>query len=212
MAQISSHRRIAGLIAGSLAAALAAAVSPAGPASAADHTVAVALFYAPTPVATYSGLVPEEYASADISTRLAAGSAGRFAIVPRDHVRAEESGLRWREWDALRFARLGELARAVGADRLVVGWIQSLVLDRLGGGGNNFDVGGGDGGGVLAALAVVIVQVFDASEERIVYQTKVEGHALGAIPAQVVQSALDDAVRRAAVQLPDPLTAASGSL
>ena len=185
----------------------ALAFSSGASAAAADHTVAVALFYAPTPVTTYSGLIPEEYASEDMSAKLAAASGGRFAVVPRGQVRAQEGGLRWREWDALRFARLGDLGRAAGADRLVVGWIESLVLDRLGGGGNDFDIGGGEGGGTLAGYAVVVAQVFDTAQGRIVYQTKVAGHSLGAVPTLVVQGALDDAVRRAAVQLTDPLTA-----
>jgi len=189
-------------------AAVAALLLPWPAADAADHTVAVALFYAPTPVTTYSGLIPEEYASADMSAKLAAGAAGRFAVVPRDRVRAEESGLRWRDSDALKFARLSELARAAGADRLVVGWIESLVLDRMGGGGNKLDPGGGEGGGTLMAVAVMNVQVFDASQARIVYQMKFAGHAVGTSESYVVQSALDDAVRRAVVQLPDPLTAA----
>ena len=187
---------------------LFAGASP-GSVVAADRTVAVALFYAPTPVNTYNGIAPEEYASADMSARLAASSAGRFAVVARERVRAQESGLRWQEWDALRYARLGELAHAAGADTIVVGWIQSLVLDRFGGGGHNFSMGGGEGGGVLSAVTVVVAQVFDASQGRIVHQTKVDGHALGAVPMIVVQGALDDAVRRAVAQLAGPLTALS---
>lgn len=176
-----------------------------GQVAAADHTVAVALFYAPTPVTTYTGLVPEEYASADLSARLAAASGGRFTVVPRDQVRAQEGGLRWQEWDALRFARLQELGRAAGADTVVVGWINSLVLDHLGGGRSGFDLGGGDGGGVLSATAVMTVQAFDASQGRIVSQSKVAGHAMGASTIRVVQDALDDAVSRAATQLPATL-------
>ena len=192
-------------------AALLPALAPwAPPAVAAGHTVAVALFYAPTPVTEYSGLIPEEYASEDMSAKLVAASAGRFSVVPRGQVRTQEGGLRWREWDALRFARLSELGRAAGADRVVVGWIESLVLDRFGGGGNNFDFGG-EGGGVLAGLAVVTAQVFDVSQGRIVYQTKVAGHSFGTLPMLAVQNALDDAVRRAAAGIPDSLTAEPGA-
>lgn len=193
---------------GLCAAVVAALLLPWRPATAGDRTVAVALFYAPTPVNTYNGTVPEEYASADMSARLAAASAGRFAVVSRDRVRAQESGLRWQEWDALRYARLGDLAHATGADTVVVGWIQSLVLDRFGGGGRTFDPGGGEGGGTLAATATVLVEVFDASQGRIVYQTKVNGYSLGAIPYVVIQAALDDAVRRATGPLTGPLTGA----
>ena len=182
-----------------------------GPAAgAADPIVAVALFYAPTPVNTYPGLVPEEYASADLSARLAAASSGRFTVLPRDRVRAQETGLRWHEEDALHFARLTALAHAAGADSLVVGWIQSLVLDRLGGGGTNFDIGG-EGGGVLSATTVVVVEVFDASQGRIVRQVKFAGHAAGAITAIVIQGALHDAVQRAAIALAGPLAGAPGA-
>jgi len=192
-------------------AALAALLLPWRPAAGAvDPTVAVALFYAPAPVNTYSGLVPEEYASADLSARLAAASSGRFAVVARDRVRAQEAGLRWRDSDALRFARLTALAHAAGADSLVVGWIESLVLDRLGGGGTNFDIGG-EGGGVLSVAAVLVVQIFDASQERIVHQGKFAGHAVGAVPAIVIQGALDDAAQRAAVALAGSLAAAPGA-
>jgi hypothetical protein len=177
------------------------------PAGAADRTVGVALFYAPSPLATYSGLVPEEYASADLSAKLAAASAGRLAVLPRAQVRTQEGGLRWRESDALRFSRLSDLAHAAGADSLVVGWIESLVLDRLGGGGRNFDIGG-EGGGVLSVTTVLVVQVFDASHERIVHQVKFAGHAVGAVRAIVIQGALDDAAQRAAVALAGSLGAA----
>jgi hypothetical protein len=169
----------------------------------------VALFYAPTPLAAVPELIPEEYASADMSARLAAASAGRLAVVPRAQVKAKENALHWREADALRFARLGELAQAVGADRVVVGWIRQLALDRLGGSGTNVDIGGGGGGGLIDGLAVVVVQVFDASRGRIVYQTQVEGHAMGGLPTQVAQQAVDDAVRRGATRLIGPLTGAS---
>ena len=188
-----------------LALCAAAVLAPAalwGPAAAADHVVAVALFYAPTPVTTYSGLTPEEYASEALSARLAAASGGRFTVIPRDRVRVQEGSLRWREWDALRFSRLTELAHAAGADTVVVGWIDSLVLDHLGGGRSGFDMGGGDGGGVLMGTVILTVQTFDPSQGRIVFQTKVAGHSVGAVTQHVVEDALNDAVSRAVAQLP----------
>jgi hypothetical protein len=200
-------RRAVGLCAVALIAGMPGMLS-ASPAGASDHTVAVALFYAPTPLAPVPELIPEEYASADMSARLAAASAG-LAVVPRAQVKAEENALHWREADVLRFARLGELAQAVGADRVVVGWIRQLALDRLGGNGTNLDIGGGGGGGLIDGLAVVVVQVFDAPRGRIVYQTQVEGHGTGGLPTQVAQQAVDDAVRRGATRLIGPLTGAS---
>jgi curli biogenesis system outer membrane secretion channel CsgG len=199
-------RRIAGLC----LVAAAAALSGVPAARAAERTAAVALFYAPTPVATYPGVVPEEYASAALSARLAEASAGRFTVEPRSRIRAQEIALRWQGPDALRFARLSELARAAGADRLVVGWIQALVLDRLGGGmGTDFNTGG-DGGGALDGMAAVTLQVFDASQGRIVYESRVTGHAVGAVASRVVEAALDDAVRRGVARLIGPLAAPPG--
>lgn len=178
---------------------------------AADQTVGVVLFYATSPLTTYSGVVPEEYASVRLSARLAAVAAGRVSIVPRDQIRAQELTLRWQEADVLRFARLGELARAAGASRLVVGWIRQFVIDHLGGGRGNLSVGGGEGGGLTVGETVVTVQVFDAAQGRIVYQTEVTGHGMGAITLDVVQDMLDNAATRAATELVGPLTAPSAA-
>ncbi|HLW47143.1 MAG TPA: hypothetical protein VKW09_05185 [bacterium] len=187
---------------------MAGAFCPPAPVQAADQTAAVVLFYATTPVTTYSGVVPEEYASAGMSTRLTAASAGRLTVVPRDQVRAQEQGLRWRESDVLRFGRLEELAHAAGAGRLVVGWIRQLIIDHLGGGAGDLDVGGGEGGGLTVGDAVMEIQVFDAAQGRITYQTEVAGHATGAITMRVVQDTLDDTVGRAVAQIVGALTAA----
>jgi hypothetical protein len=186
--------------------ALAAAFSAAG-ASAADHTVAVAVFYAPSPLETYTGIVPEQYAAASMTAMLAAASGGRVTVLPRDEVRAKEGELQWHETDALRFARLGELAHAVGADRVVVGWILTLTWSTGGGGGRGaIDKGGSDAGGMLVGLADVIYQVFDATQGRIVYETRTVGNSVGGIKYVAAQAVLDDAGRRATAQLIGPLT------
>jgi curli biogenesis system outer membrane secretion channel CsgG len=196
-----------------IAGAIAAAGMPTPAAGAADHTVAVVMFYAPSPVITYPGVVPEEYVASDLSTILAASSGGRFTVVPRDRVRAEESALRWREWDALRFARLAELASAVGADRVVVGWIRQFTVEgNGGGGGQDFDLGGG-AGGLITGTAVVQYQIFDATQGRIVYETQVEGHGTGGpnLPA-AARITLEDVDRHGAALLVAPLTAGTGGL
>jgi hypothetical protein len=204
MIGVSAHRLIAGL----LIVALAAAFSAAG-ASAADHTVAVAVFYAPSPLDTYNGLVPEQYAAASLTAMLAAASAGRVTVVPRGQVRAKESELQWNEADALRFARLSELASAAGADRIVVGWIRTLTWTTGGGGGRgDIDTAGGGTGGTLLGLADVVYQVFDATQGRIVYETRTEGNSVGGILYTAAQAVLDDAGRRATAQLLGPLAGA----
>jgi hypothetical protein len=196
-----THRLIAGL----LVVALAAAFLAAGPAAAADHTVAVAVFYAPTPIQPYPGIVPEQYAAASMTAMLATESGGRMTVVPRDQVRAKESELHWHEADVLQFARLGELAHALGADRIVVGWIRELTWNTGGSGGRSDIVGGGTAG-ILYGLADVVYQVFDAAQGRIVYETRAEGHSVGGTRFTAVQATLDDAGQRGAAQLLGPLT------
>lgn len=207
VAGLRSRRLTAGVLAVPLAAVFSMAYG-AGPVRGADHTVAVALFYAPTPVTTYTGVVPEDYVAADLSTLLAAGSSGRFTVVPRERVRAAENALHWRPDDVLRFGRLEQLAAAVGADRVVMGWIRQFIVEgNGGGGGQDFDLGGG-AGGLITGLAVVEYQVFDATQVRIVYETESEGHTVGGVNLpRAAQATLDDVDRRGAAQLIAPLTA-----
>lgn len=175
---------------------------------AADQRVAVVRFYAISPVTTYSGIDPEQYASDRLSARLAAlAGPGQLAIVPRGEVQVEESALRWRESDVLRFARLEELAHATNANRLVVGWIRQFTIDHLGGGPGELDVGGGEGGGLTMGSMIIQVQIFDAAQSRVVYQTEVAGHGMGAITVDVVRDTIDNAVGRAAADLAAPLAA-----
>jgi curli biogenesis system outer membrane secretion channel CsgG len=206
VADMRIRRVIVGLLAVVLA-VLGLMAVVAAPVRAADHTVAVALFYAPTPVTTYPGVVPEDYIAADLSNVLAAASGGRFTVMPHDRVRAEEYALRWQEADALRFARLQELAGALGADRVVVGWIRQFTVEGNGGGGGpDFDLGGG-AGGLITGMAVVEYQVFDATQGRIVYETQVEGHATGGVNlGTAAQITLNDVNRRGAARLIGPLT------
>lgn len=202
MTEWGTHRLIAGL----MVVAMAAAFSAAGT-SAADHTVAVAVFYAPSPLETYNGLVPEQYAAASLTAMLGAASGGRVTVVPRDQVRAKESELQWREADALQFTRLGELAHAVGADRVVVGWIRELTWSTGGGGGRgNIDTAGGGTGGTVLGLADVVYQVFDAPQGRIVYETRAQGNSVGGLRYTAAAAVLDDAGRRATARLLGPLT------
>ena len=202
MTGVRTHRLIAGLLIVVLAAAFSGAW-----ASAAGRTVAVAVFYAPSPLATYNGLIPEQYAAASLTSMLATASGGRVTVVPRDQVRATEGELQWHEADALRFARLSELAHAAGADRVVVGWIRELTWSTGGGGGRgSIDALGGGTGGMLIGLADVVYQVFDATQGRIVYETRTQGNSVGGFVYTAAQAVLDDAGRRATAQLLGSLT------
>jgi hypothetical protein len=196
------------LIAGLMVVVLAGAILASGPAGAADHTVAVAVFYAPTPLPSFPSMVPEQYAAANLTVMLAAAAGGRITIVPRDQVMVKESELHWREADVLQFARLGELAHAVGADRVVVGWIRVLTWNA-GGSGGRADIMGGGNAGIRYGLADVVYQVFDAAQGRIVYETRAEGHSVGGTLTIVAQATLDDAGQRGAAQLLGPLSGPS---
>lgn len=176
-----------GVALGALLSLLPAAGGVAGPTVPA---VAVADFYAPTPVPTYAGLVPEEFAAADLSEMLARVGEGRLVPIPRATVQRAEGDLRWRADDALHFARLGALAQTLHADRLVVGWIAQFVVGHEPNGGIPFH-----GGGPITGFAVVVVQVFDAAEGRIMAETRAEGTAQGGLNSLVAEQTLHQALQ-----------------
>jgi hypothetical protein len=136
--------------------------------------VAVPDFFALGPVPPVEGVVPEEFAADALANLLAKNAGTRRTALPREAVRRAESALEWKPSDALRFARLQALGRAVGADRLLIGWIQRLDLDQGGGGGT-----GAAGRHFLSAFAVITVQVFDVGQGRIVSQVQQSGYELG---------------------------------
>jgi hypothetical protein len=151
------------------------------------RTVGVVDFFAPTPLGAY-GVVPERFAADDLSMLLTQAAAGRFVVVPRTAMTRAETALRWENFDDLNFARLRALAGAVGADSLVVGWIQLLAVG-----------GGGRDGGPQAANAVLLIQIFDVAQNIVVGQTGQAESAMGATTRDLlVQQALHDAMVRAA--------------
>jgi hypothetical protein len=152
--------------------------------------VGVVDFYTPSPLPPVSGIIPEERAADDL-TDLLAGSAGQqVAVLSRVAVREAESAIGWQGVDVLRFDRLQRLARMVGADRLLVGWIQRLVLDRSGterqGGGHFF-----------SGFATVVVQVFDAEQGRLVSQVQQSAYEPSAIGPVVTERLLRRVLERA---------------
>lgn len=136
-----------------------AAASPSGP------VIGVVDFYTATPLGSFEGGPLERFAADDLSDQLIRAGMGRVAVASRRSVRQVELSLGWRTDDALRFDRLRALARAIGADKLVVGWITLLAVDG----------GGSDAGGPPSAEACVVVEVFDAASGRIV--SSVSGNA-----------------------------------
>ncbi len=136
--------------------------APAGAASSGVKTLGVVDFYAITPLGSFEGSFPERFAADDLSELLARAGADRLTVIPRGVVRRAEASIAWRNEDALRFDRLETLARAVGADQLVIGWITMLDVET----------GGGHDGGPPTADVSVAVQVFDAAQGRIVAETR----------------------------------------
>lgn len=150
------------------------------------RTVAVVDFFAPTPLGPY-GVVPERFAADSLSMLLTQAAAGRFVVVPRTAITQVETALRWENFDDLNFARLRALAGAVGADSLVVGWIQLLAVG-----------GGGGDAGPQAANAVLLIQIFDVAQNIVVGQTGQAESAMGATTRDLlVQQVLHDAMVRA---------------
>jgi len=165
----------------------------AGGVAAASVSVGVVDFYSPAPEAVLNAVVPSR-AAADELTALLAGAAGAggVAVVPRAAMERSEAAIRWQNQDALSFPRLGQLARAAGTDRLVVGW---LPIVGTAGAGTMPPPGSADGEGLTPIIADVVVQIFDADQGRIVAETRssgvaISGPAAGLGTLAVLRSAL----------------------
>lgn len=187
-----------------LAAALCVALAglaPAGPAASAPVPVApasrlivaVADFYSPgaQPVSVVTDLEP--YA-ADVLTGLLVRAGGAaITVLPRSEVRAQQRALGWRAQDALNYSRLGALAQALRADRLMLGWISRVSTFRQDFLAFNADV-------------ALNMQMFDARAGRLVWQRETDGFGLAGFPDFAAQIALDRALGRGA-----PAAAAAAS-
>lgn len=163
----------------------------AGTTAPAPLTVAVVDFYAPTPVPEYAGVIPERFAADDLSGMLAQVAGGRLILISRATVEKAEADLRWHADDVLHFARLSALSQSLHADRLVVGWISQFAVGHE----PNGEVVIHGGGGPITGHAVVVVQVFDAAEGRLVAQTSAEGNALGGLNSLVAAQTLHEALQ-----------------
>lgn len=155
--------------------------------SAAIATLGVVDFYALSPIDAVAGVIPERAAADDLSTMLARAGNGQFTVIPRAELQQAEADVRWHEADVLRFERLRELAQRVGADRLVVGWLEMSV-----------GKGGGSGGGMprtsdsdqYDGFTSLVVQVFDAGQGRIVAQRASSASTQGLVRPRVVEQVL----------------------
>lgn len=188
-----------------IAAVLAtASASMAGSAAARGSNVAVVDFYAVTPVPPVVGVDPEVLAADDLAGLVAHSAGAQITVIPRATVRQAESAMTWRGSDALRFARLRELARALDADLLLVGRIDRLDLDQSSGNG-----GGREGRGfrMMSAFATVTVQVFDPRQGRIVSQVERSAYDIGVVRSRVAEQLIRRVLE---ATLPSVLTALSG--
>jgi hypothetical protein len=157
--------------------------------------VGVVDFYAPTPLGAFSGMVPERFAADDLSSLLTHAPAGRLEVIPRETMQRAEGAMRWQEADVLHFDRLRALARAVAADRLVLGWIPLLQVEASGGGGVPVP---DDGGGPPTALANLVLQVFDETQARVVAETRGSAEiTIGVSRSQLAVQVLHIALARA---------------
>jgi len=167
--------------------------------------VGVVDFYAPTPLGAFSGVFPERLADDDLSALLARAPAGRLEVIPRATMQRAEGAMRWQEPDVLHFDRLRALARAVAADRLVVGWIPLLQVESGGGGGVPIP---NDGNGVATALVNIVVQVFDEAQARVVGETRQSADiTIGVTRPQLTTLVLQLALERAQPDVLRMLTA-----
>ncbi|HLW58826.1 MAG TPA: hypothetical protein VKV57_02755 [bacterium] len=166
-------------------------------------SVGVVDFYSPTPLGVFVGVFPERFAADDLSAQLARAANGRFTVIPRGTMERAEGSLRWQDVDVLHYDRLGVLARSVGADALILGWIPLLSVDA-GGGGMAIPP---DGEGPPNAEVNLVIQVFDAAQGRRVAETRQAASALGTTRSLLTQRVLHDALVPAVAPVADALTA-----
>lgn len=169
-------------LAGALAAGPAAS-APAAVAPADRPIIAVAEFYSPgaLPISVVTDL--ESHAADVLAGLLVRGGGSALTVLPRSEVWAQERSLGWRARDALNYSRLGALAQALHADRVMLGWISRVSVYRQ-------DVL------IFNADAALNVQMFDARAGRIVWQRETEGYGLAGFPDFAAQIAVERALAR----------------
>jgi hypothetical protein len=175
------------------------ATAPVG-AQPAAQSVGVVDFYSPTPLPPFN-FTPERYAADDLSALLSRGAAP-YIVIPRATIAQAQAAMRWQEVDVLHFDRLRALAAAVGANRLIVGWIPLLVVHQ---GGGVFPSGGD--AAPRSADVNLVIQVFDAAQGRLTAERRFAASILGPPTRDLVgQEVLDRALRSAAPAIAPLLT------
>src|SRR5205807_8014322 len=118
---------------------------------------------------------------------------GGFTVSARGAMGQAEAAVGWRDGDVLPFGRLGALAQAAGADRLVVGWISHLVV-VTGATGTNTPP---DDSGPPMADASLVLQVFDVARGRLVAQAQRLANEIGGGRAILAERAMMHALEHA---------------
>ena len=160
-----------------------AASAPAAVAPADRPIIAVVDFYSPGALPISVVTDPEPYAADVLTGLLVRGGGNVITVLPRGDVRAGERSLGWRAQDALNYSRLGALAQALHADRVMLGWITRVSVFRQ---------------DILAFNADVALnmQMFDARQGRIVWQRETDGFGLAGFPDFAVQIAVERGLSR----------------
>jgi len=160
-----------------------AASAPAAVAPADRPVVAVVDFYSPGALPISVVTDPEPYAADVLTGLLVRGGGNAITVLPRSEVRAEERSLAWRSQDALNYSRLGTLAQALHADRVMLGWITRVSVFRQ---------------DILAfnADVALTMQMFEARQGRIVWQRETDGFGLAGFPDFAVQVAVERGLSR----------------
>ena len=191
------------LLAAVVAGAVASASAPVPVAAARGAGVGVVDFYALSVLPPLLGVFPEQLAADDLAALVARPSATPIPVIPRDAVRQAESAMGWQRSDVLRFARLQDLAHALNADFLVVGWINRLDMDREGG-----SFHGDPGLFFITGYITVTVQVFDPQQARIVSRVERSDSEVGTVRSFVAQRLIARAIEQT---LPSILPIISGT-
>lgn len=151
--------------------------------------IGVVDFYALSPLPAFLSLTPQGFVADDLAGLLGRAGTDRIMVLPRSDVMQAQRALGWRTSDVMKYARMADLAQRLGADRLAVGWIRGLNVEREGDHHRFFP-----GSDFVWGSADLQVQVFDAAQGRLIMSSEFRGTAAGFVPYLVAEEALHQAL------------------
>lgn len=128
------------------------------------------------------GVIPTRFVADELSAQLAHAGGNEISVLPRADVESAQAALKWRGEDVLSFSRLGDLAARLHADRLVVGWITLLRIGPMD--------SSSPGAGQWLGWVNLVVQIFDPTQGRLVWETKGYGTGYGVLGYIVLEETL----------------------